>query len=315
MLQDFKETKSCKIFRKTKKGEFMKYLFKGSAVALITPFDEDDKVDFASFEKLIDKQLLAKSDAIVVLGTTGEPATLSIEERLSIIRFAKKKIGNKAKLVVGTGANSTKTAIDLGLQAKNEGADGLLIVTPYYNKCTQNGLIKHFETIANAVNLPIIVYNVPGRTGVNILPKTAEKLANIPNVVGIKEASGNISQMVELCSLLWDKMAVYSGDDSLNYVFMTLGALGVISVTANAYPIEIKQLTQKCFSLDFVSALKLHNKLLSINKDLFVEVNPTPIKYVCAKQNLCENVLRLPLLPLEKEHEALLDLDMKSLQN
>lgn len=292
----------------------MKYLFKGSAVALITPFDKEDNVDFASFEKLIDKQLLAKTDAIVVLGTTGEPATLSMEEKLSIIRFAREKIGDKAKLIVGTGANSTKIAINLGLQAENAGADGLLIVTPYYNKCTQKGLVKHFEAIANAVKLPIIVYNVPGRTGVNILPKTAEKLANIPNIVGIKEASGNISQMVELCSLLWDKMAVYSGDDSLNYIFMTLGALGVISVTANAYPTKIKQLTQKCLSLDFVSALKLHHELLSINKNLFVEVNPTPIKYVCSKQNLCQNNLRLPLLPLEKEHEILLDLDMKNLQ-
>lgn len=292
----------------------MKYLFKGSAVALITPFDKEGNVDFASFEKLIDKQLLAKTDAIVVLGTTGEPATLSREERLSIIRFAREKIGDKAKLIVGTGANSTKIAINLGLQAESAGADGLLIVTPYYNKCTQKGLVKHFEAIANAVKLPIIVYNVPGRTGVNILPKTAEKLANIPNIVGIKEASGNISQMVELCSLLWDKMAVYSGDDSLNYIFMTLGALGVISVTANAYPTKIKQLTQKCLSLDFVSALKLHHELLSINKNLFVEVNPTPIKYVCSKQNLCQNNLRLPLLPLEKEHEILLDLDMKKLQ-
>lgn len=293
----------------------MKYLFKGSAVALITPFDQEGNVDYVAFKKLIDVQLRAKTDALVVLGTTGEPATLTMDERVKIIRFAKKQIGNKAKFIVGTGANSTLTAIDLSLQAKAEGADGLLVVTPYYNKCTQKGLVKHFETLASAVDLPIIVYNVPGRTGVNILPQTAERLSQISNIVGIKEASGNISQIVDLCTLLWDKMAVYSGDDSLNYVFMTLGAMGVISVTANAYPKEIKLLTQKCFSLDFVSALKSHNKLLKINKDLFVEVNPTPIKYVCSKQNLCQNVLRLPLLPLDDSHKDLLDTDMKTLQD
>jgi 4-hydroxy-tetrahydrodipicolinate synthase len=291
----------------------MKYLFKGSAVALVTPFDNDGSIDFVSLEKLINLQLLSKTDAIVVLGTTGEPATLSMDERLSIIRFAKEKIKNKAKLIVGTGANSTKTAITLSLQAQNEGVDGLLVVTPYYNKCTQNGLVKHFEGISKAVNLPIIAYNVPGRTGVNILPQTAERLSKIPNIVGIKEASGNISQMVDLCAVLENKMAVYSGDDSLNYVFMSLGAMGVISVTANAYPKEIKSLVQHCLSKDFVSALNLHNKLLNINKDLFVEVNPTPIKYVCSKQNLCKNILRLPLLPLEKIHENLLDDDIKDL--
>ncbi len=292
----------------------MKYLFKGSAVAIVTPFDKDGNVDFLSFKKLIDFQIEAGTDAIVVLGTTGEPATLSNLERLEVIRFAKKHIGSRAKFIVGTGANSTKKAIELSVQAQQEGVDGLLCVTPYYNKCTQRGLVKHFESIAKAVELPIVVYNVPSRTGVNILPQTAVELSNIPNIVGIKEASGNISQIVEMCNKLWDKMAVYSGDDSLNYVFMTLGAMGVISVTANAYPKEIKSLTQKCLSLDFVGALKIHNKLLNINKNLFIEVNPTPIKYVCSKMGLCENILRLPLLPLEESHEKLLENDIEMLK-
>ncbi len=292
----------------------MKYLFKGSAVALITPFTKDGNVGFDALKRLINLQLDAKTDAIVVLGTTGEPATLTMDEKIKIMRFAKEQIAGKAKFIVGTGANSTKSAVDMSVLAEKEGADGLLIVTPYYNKCTQKGLVKHYEKIANAVNIPIIVYNVPGRTGVNILPQTAEELSKIPNIVGIKEASGNISQMVDLCSRLWDKMAVYSGDDSLNYVFMTLGASGVISVTANAYPKEVRFVTQKCLSCDFVSALKMHNKLLKINKDLFVEVNPTPVKFVCSKMNLCENLLRLPLLPLDSSFENLLESDMEELK-
>lgn len=292
----------------------MKCLFKGSAVALITPFTKENEVDFVALKRLIDLQLEAGTDAIVVLGTTGEPATLTMEEKIKIMRFAKKQIAGKAKFIVGTGANSTKNAVEMSVLAQKEGADGLLVVTPFYNKCTQKGLVEHYTKIASAVNIPIIVYNVPGRTGVNILPQTAEELSKIPNIVGIKEASGNISQMVDLCARLWDKMAVYSGDDSLNYVFMTLGAVGVISVTANAYPKEVRFVTQKILSRDFVSALKMHNRLLKINKDLFVEVNPTPVKFVCSKMDLCENLLRLPLLPLDKKYETMLENDMKELE-
>ena len=291
-----------------------KYVFKGSCVALITPFKQG-KVDFESLEKLIDFQLENKTDAILILGTTGEPATMTVEEKHSVIEFAKNKISGKAKLIIGTGGNNTAKVIEDSLYAKSMGADALLIVTPYYNKCTQNGLIQHYKTIADAVKMPIICYNVPGRTGVNITPETALKLAEIPELCGIKEASGNISQIITLCKLLKNKMAVYSGDDSLNYLFMTLGSFGCISVTANVLPKQVKYVVDECLNNNYQNALKMHEDLLEINKNLFIEVNPIPVKYACSVLGLCGGEIRMPLTEIEDKNKDIVKKSLQSFKN
>ncbi len=288
----------------------MKSVFEGSCVALITPF-KNGKVDFEKLGKLLKFQLENKTDAILILGTTGEPATMTNQEKVEVIKFAKKVVGLKAKLIVGTGANSTEVAIENSKQAESLGADALLVVTPYYNKCTQNGLVEHYKQVANSVSLPIIAYNVPGRTGVNILPETAVKLSQIKNICGIKEASGNISQIVTLCSALNGKMAVYSGDDSLNYVFMTLGASGCISVTANILPKQVKEVVDNCLKLDYQKARQQHEKLLEINKNLFIEVNPIPVKYAAYLLGFCDNEIRLPLTELENKNKEILKSTLK----
>lgn len=280
----------------------MKSVFEGSGVAIATPF-RDGKIDFEALGKMIDFQIANGTDAIVVLGTTGEAATLSQEERCEVIKFSAQAISHRAKFIVGTGSNNTQAAIQNSLFAQSCGADGVLVVTPFYNKCTQSGLVEHYRAISDAVNVPIIAYNVPGRTGVNILPDTAVKLAEIDHVCGIKEASGNVSQIVELCHKLRNKMAIYSGDDGLNLLFMTLGASGVISVTANVLPKEIKELVSLAKRGKVAKAGLLHDKLWEINKNLFVEVNPIPVKFALSHMGLCQNELRLPLTPLQKENE------------
>ena len=290
----------------------MKSVFRGSCVALITPF-KNNGIDEEKLINLLQFQLKNKTDAILVLGTTGEPATMTKEEKIKVIDIAKRVVGNKAKLIVGAGSNCTKTAIESGLLAKEHGADAILVVTPYYNKCTQNGLIEHYKAIAKEVALPIIVYNVPGRTGVNILPETAVKLSEIPEVCGIKEASGNISQITTLCKLLKDKMAVYSGDDSLNYVFMTLGALGSISVTANILPKQVREVVDNCLQNNYQKALLMHEKLLEINKNLFVEVNPIPVKYASKLLNLTNGEVRLPLTEIEEKNKDVIIESLKKL--
>lgn len=290
----------------------MKSVFTGSCVALITPF-KNNSVDEQSLIKLLQYQLENKTDAILVLGTTGEPATMTKEEKIKVMDIAKKVIGNKAKLIIGAGSNSTQSAIESGLLAKEHGADAILVVTPYYNKCTQKGLIAHYTAIANKVKLPIIAYNVPGRTGVNILPETAEKLSQIPEVCGIKEASGNITQIVTLCNKLKNKMAVYSGDDSLNYVFMSLGAQGCISVTANILPKQVKEVVDNCLNNNFGLALSQHEKLLEINKNLFVEVNPIPVKFASKLFNLSNGEVRLPLTELEESNKEIVKSSLKKL--
>ncbi|MBR4003659.1 MAG: 4-hydroxy-tetrahydrodipicolinate synthase [Clostridia bacterium] len=289
----------------------MKYVFKGSCVALITPF-KNDKVDFDSLKKLINYQLDNGTDAILVLGTTGEPSTMTVEEKHTIIDFAKNEIGSKAKLIVGTGGNNTQKVIEDSLYAKEHGADALLVVTPYYNKCTQNGLVKHYKMVAEAVKMPIIAYNVPGRTGVNILPETAVKLAEIPEICGIKEASGNINQIISISKALKEKMAVYSGDDSLNYTFMTLGSLGCISVTANVLPKEVKEVVDLCFNNNYALACEKHEKLLEVNKNLFIEVNPIPVKYAAEVMNLCGGEIRMPLTELEDKNKEVVKESLKN---
>ena len=281
--------------------------FCGSCVALVTPF-KNNKVDYIAIEKLIDFQILSGTDAILVLGTTGEASCLTYAERKKIICFAKEKINNKAKLFVGTGSNSTKIVIKNTRIAKECGADAVLVVTPYYNKCTQEGAVLHYSAIANAVDIPIIVYNVPSRTGFNLLPQTTQKLSQIKNIVGIKEANGNIEHILELFYLCKNKLAIYSGNDNFNQIFLSFGGDGVISVVANVLP---KQIKNQCTEKNLDKQIKLHNLLYNISKLCFVETNPIPVKYMLSKMKLIQNELRLPLTPLSQKYQTELDTELK----
>ena len=274
-------------------------IFEGVGTAIITPFC-GGRIDYIAFGKLIDRQIDAGVEAIIVLGTTGEPSVLDDIEREQIIKFCKKRINGKAKMIVGAGANSTSKAIHFYKQAERLGADGALIVTPYYNKCTQNGLVEHYKMISSCGNLPIIVYNVPGRTGVNILPETFAKLCEIRNVCGVKEASGNISQILEYFRLCGDKVAIYSGEDALNAIFMSLGGSGVISVASNIIPKSIKKVCD-LVKVNQNKMYELQAKLLPFIYDLFLEVNPIPVKAGLAYLGLCKNELRLPLTPMSQD--------------
>ena len=278
-----------------------KEIFKGVGTALITPF-KNGKVDYNSLEIIIKKQIEAGVGAVVVLGTTGEASTITILERKRIIELAVRLCKNKCKVIVGCGSNNTKSAIKLYKMAERLGADGALIVTPYYNKCTQEGLIMHYGMIANSGELPIIVYNVPSRTGVNILPQTMQSLSEIKNIVGIKEASGNISQIMELFYLLKGKTAIYSGDDALNYIFLSLGGSGCISVLSNIMPKECVKLYELYKEQGAVKASGYWMNFLPLIKSLFIEVNPSPIKFAMSYIGLCKNELRSPLCVMSKEN-------------
>ena len=272
-------------------------IFRGSGVALITPF-KDGRLDEEALEHLLQNHLLCGTDAVVVLGTTGEPSTMTEDEKVRVIRLAVSVLKGKIPVLVGTGGNNTAKVIADSLRAQDLGADALLVVTPYYNKCTQNGLIAHYTALADAVRLPIVVYNVPGRTGVNILPATLQKLAGHPRIAAVKEASGNLDQVLEVCRLLRGKIAVYSGDDALTYPMIGLGASGVISVTANVIPAFMRELCQAAFE-GKEEALAMHEKLLPFAKAMFCEVNPIPVKTLAALLGLCSGELRLPLTPAE----------------
>lgn len=274
-------------------------IFEGVGTAIVTPFCSGC-VDYVSLGGLVDRQIEAGVDAVIVLGTTGEPSVMDDIEREQIIRFCKKRINGKSKLIVGAGANCTAKAQNLYRQAESLGADGVLIVTPYYNKCTQNGLIEHYRAIASCGNLPIIVYNVPARTGVNILPETMAKLCEIDNICGVKEASGNISQILEYFRLCADKVAIYSGEDALNAIFMSLGGSGVISVASNIIPKSIKKVCD-LVKTNQAQMYELQSKLLPLIYALFLEVNPIPVKASLSYLGLCQNELRLPLTPMSQE--------------
>lgn len=280
-------------------------IFKGSAVALVTPF-KNNKVDFAALKNMIEFHIQNNTQAIVILGTTGEASTLSLAEKEDIIKFSKNIIQNRIPLIVGTGSNCTQTAVGLAIMAEELGADAILVVTPYYNKCTQSGLIEHYRQIADSVDIPIIAYNVPGRTGVNIAPKTVLELAKIKNIVALKEASGNITQIMEILKNKPKNFDIYSGDDSLTYPILCLGGSGVISVTANILPLQIQSLCQLCFENNFNRAKKLHENLLQINTALFTEPNPIPIKVAMKYFGFNVGSPRLPLLPLSPKNETLL---------
>ncbi|HOO22484.1 MAG TPA: 4-hydroxy-tetrahydrodipicolinate synthase [Clostridia bacterium] len=276
-----------------------KTVFKGAATAIITPF-RDDKIDFESFGKLIDWQIESGIDGIVVCGTTGESSTLTDEEHRAAIAFAVERANGKVPIIAGTGSNDTAYAIDLTKEACEMGADAVLCVTPYYNKATQRGLIEMYNRIADASTKPVMLYNVPSRTGVNIEPTTYQALAEHENIVAIKEANGQISKIVETMSLVGDKLDLYSGNDDQIVPLLSLGGKGVISVLSNIMPSETKEICTRFFSGDIKGSLELQLKYHKLIDALFSEVNPIPVKAACAAMGICENSVRLPLTTMDE---------------
>jgi len=278
-----------------------KTVFTGAATAIITPF-KNGKIDYASFEKLINWQIAEGIDAIVVCGTTGEASTLTDDEHRDAIKFAVDTVAGRVPVIAGTGSNDTAYAIELTNHACEAGADAVLVVTPYYNKATQKGLYQMFTKIADASAKPIILYNVPSRTGCNLLPASAAVLAEHPNIVAIKEASGNISQIAELASLVRGKMDIYSGNDDQIVPVLSLGGKGVISVLSNLMPKETSQMCHKFLSGDVAGSAKMQLDLIELVNALFCEVNPIPVKAAMAAMGYGENSLRLPLTPMEPQN-------------
>ena len=279
-----------------------KILFEGCGTAIITPFNENG-VNFEEFEKLLEFQISNKADSIIVCGTTGESSTMSLEERKETIKFAIDIVAGRTKVIAGTGANNTKTAIEMSKYAQKAGADGLLIVTPYYNKTTQKGLIAHYAAISKEVELPIILYNVPSRTGVNITPETCLELSKIENIVAIKEASGNISQVAKIANLCGDNLAIYSGNDDQIIPVMSLGGKGVISVLSNIMPKYTHEMTMKYLNGEVKEACKMQLEVLDLIDMLFVEVNPIPVKQALNIMGYNFGIPRLPLIEMTEQNK------------
>lgn len=283
-----------------------KIIFKGCGTAIITPFTKDDKVDFEAFGKLIEYQITENVDAIIVCGTTGEASTMTLEERKETIKFAVQKVNKRIPVIAGTGANCTKSAIEMTKYVESIGVDGALVVTPYYNKTTQAGLVSHYTAIAKETNLPIILYSVPSRTGVNILPSTCLELSKIPNIVAIKEASGNLSQIAEIANLCGDELNIYSGNDDQITPILSVGGIGVISVLSNIAPNYAHNITENFFNGNIQKAINLQINAIPLIKALFCEVNPIPVKEACNLLGFGSGTPRLPLVPLsDKGKETL----------
>ena len=273
---------------------------------MITPFYKDGGVNFEAFGKMIEYQIAGGTDALVILGTTGEPSTMLDEEKVAVMQYSVKKIDGRAKIIFGTGSNNTANAVAASIRAEKLGADGLLCVTPYYNKCTQKGIIEYYKAICGAVKIPVIAYNVPARTGVNILPATAEELSKIPNIAGIKEACGNMEQICETMRRVRPYCDVYSGDDNLNLPILAIGGAGLISVVSNIAPKEVKQVAEYVFACDLKKANAVQDKLLPLIDACFTEVNPIPVKAGCDMLGLNAGVPRAPLTELEDAHKKIL---------
>ena len=281
-------------------------LFTGAGIAIITPFNEDGSMNYERLGEMIDYQIENGTDAIIICGTTGEASTMSDEEHLECIRFAVKKAAKRVPVIAGTGSNDTAYAIKLSKEAEEIGADGLLLVTPYYNKTTQRGLIAHFTAIADAVNIPIILYNIPGRTGMSIEISTAKVLAKHKNIVAVKEASGNIGYTAKLIAACGDDLDVYSGNDDMIVPIMSLGGKGVISVLSNVLPKETHQMTQYCLENNFAAAAEMQLKYLKLINDLFMEVNPIPVKEAMNQMGLPSGSCRMPLCDMTDAHKEAL---------
>ena len=287
-----------------------KTIFKGMATAMVTPMTPEG-VDYEALGRFIDFQLASGINALVAVGTTGESATLTPEERKKVISFTIDRVAGRVPVIAGTGTNNTLHAIDYSVSAAQAGADALLVVTPYYNKATQNGLIAHFTAIADRVDKPIILYNVPSRTGCNLLPATVEKLAEHPNVAAIKEASGNMSQVVEIFARCGDKIDVYSGEDGLTVPMLAMGGMGTISVLSNVIPKGAVEMTDAFFAGDLRKAAALQCRYLDLINLLFCEVNPIPAKAAISAMGYGKEFIRLPLTPMEEGNRAKLLAEMR----
>ena len=289
-----------------------KPIFTGAATALVTPLTENG-VDFPALEKLINWQIESGIDALVVCGTTGEASTLTDEEHKAVLKFAIEVAAGRVPMIAGTGSNDTAHAIEMTKYACDLGYDAMLVVTPYYNKTTQRGLIAMFTAIADASTKPLILYNVPGRTGVNIEPSTYAALADHPNIAAIKEAGGNISKIVETAALVGGKLDIYSGNDDQIVPILACGGKGVISVLSNVLPKETSEMCHTFFNGDVKTAMEMQIKYLPLTNALFCEVNPIPAKAAMAALGFCENYVRLPLVTMEEGHEAMLRQKMRDL--
>jgi 4-hydroxy-tetrahydrodipicolinate synthase len=281
-------------------------MIKGSLVAIVTPMHEDGSLDLDCLRRLLDFHIQEGTDAIVVVGTTGESPTVDFDEHRALIRTAVEHVNRRIPVIAGTGANSTAEAVELTRYAGEVGADACLLVIPYYNKPTQEGLYRHFRTVAEAADVPQILYNVPGRTACDITNDTVLRLSQIPNIVGIKDATGNIERGSDLLLRLPEKFAIYSGDDASALALLLLGAHGVISVTANVAPKLMHEMCVAAFQGDVAAARSLNNKLLALHQRLFIEANPIPVKWVAAQMGLVPNGIRLPLTTLSAQHQEAL---------
>lgn len=288
-------------------------VFTGAGVAIVTPFKENGEVNYEEFAKQIELQIAGKTDAIIVCGTTGEASTLSHEEHLDVIRYCVKVVNGRIPVVAGTGSNCTETAVYLSQEAEKAGADALLVVTPYYNKATQKGLYEHFKIVADSVKIPVILYNIPGRTGgVNILPETVVRLCTeVENIVGVKDATGNISQVAKMMALADGKVDLYSGNDDQIVPMLSLGGKGVISVLSNIAPKQTHDICAKYFEGDVEGSRKIQLDAINLIDALFCEVNPIPVKKALNLMGLNAGILRRPLTEMEDANAAKLEKAMK----
>lgn len=288
-----------------------KEVFKGCGTAIITPFTTNG-VNFEEFKKMLEFQIREGADAIIVCGTTGESSTMTEKEKKETIKFAVDVVNKRIPVIAGTGSNCTKNAIEMSKYAESVGVDALLIVTPYYNKTTQQGLIEHYKTIAHEVKIPIIMYNVPSRTGVNILPKTCFELSKIENIVAVKEASGNISQVAEIANLCRENLAIYSGNDDQILPVLSVGGSGVISVLSNIIPKDVHNMVYSFLDGNIKNAIKLQLDTLNLTASLFSEVNPIPIKAACSMLGYDVGIPRLPLIEMSVEAKEKLKQEIKN---
>lgn len=280
-----------------------KIIFKGTCTAAVTPFTQDG-IDYPALERQINFQIENGIEALCILGTTGEAPTITDSEYETIAKFAYDKIAGRVKFILGTGSNCTKKAIEKSQLAQKIGADGLLVVTPYYNKCTQKGLVKYYNDICDNIDIPVLCYNVPARTGVNILPQTMAEIAEHKNIGGIKEACGNMEQICETARLIRNKTALYSGDDNLNLAMLSIGSMGLISVVSNIVPKEVGDVAKLYFAGKNQEAIALQESLLSLIDIMFCEVNPIPVKKAIELLGLGSGIVRAPLTELEPQHVA-----------
>lgn len=289
-------------------------MFKGLGTAMITPFDADGAVDYSALEKIVDGQLKGNVDALFVCGTTGEPPTMSASERDKVVRSVIEQVNGKIPVFVGTGSNDCAHAVELSKHAQAIGADGVLAVTPYYNKCTQEGLYLYYKAINDAIDIPVVAYNVPGRTGVNMKPETVEKLTSLSNIRGVKEASGNIAQILETSRRIrGSQINLYSGDDCIAVPIMSVGASGLISVASNAIPATVSEMIHAWLDGNVAKALDMQMKYKPFFDAMFLEVNPIPVKTACALLGMCEPYMRLPLTTLTDGNRQTLEKIMKDL--